>query len=91
MDLFALNSLAFSGYTLNVEERAGLEVAMNKRSLEDGLREVLFWGKVYGDDDDYLVVYGFGESADFPRKRFYFACVATVVVVHGAVWYRAGS
>jgi hypothetical protein len=74
MDPFELNHLGFAGHTLNVEERAGLEVAINKRRLEEGLREVLFWGKLYGEEDDYLVVYGFGASADFPRKRFYYRC-----------------
>lgn len=73
MEISQLNELGFSGRTLNIEERAGLEVAISKKRLEDGLQEAFFWGKVYGEEDDYLVVYGFGESADFPRKRFFFA------------------
>lgn len=72
VDVLDLNSLGFSGRTLNIEERAGLEVAINKRKVEDGLREAFFWGKLYGEEDDYLVVYGFGESLDFPRKQFYY-------------------
>ncbi len=73
MEVVDLNALGFSGYTLNVEERAALEVAISKKKLEDGLQEAFFWGKIFGEEDDYLVVYGFGESADFPRKRFFYA------------------
>ena len=72
MDPLHLHHLGFSGHTLNVEERAGLEVAINKQRLDEGLREMKFWGKLLGEEDDYLVVYGFGASQDFPRKRFYF-------------------
>ena len=73
MDILDLNNLGASGHTLNIEERAGLEVAINKRRLEDGFAELLFWGKLYGEEDDYLIVFGYGESQDFPRKRFFFA------------------
>lgn len=78
MNILDLNSLGFSGRTLNLEERAGLEVAISKRKLEDGLTEALFWGKLYGDEDDYLIVFGFGDSVDFPVKQFYFRCVCDV-------------
>jgi hypothetical protein len=72
MDPLDLNALGFSGRTLNVEERAGLEVFLAKTKLEEGLQEVAFWGKLFGEDDDYLVAVGFGPSADFPRKRWFF-------------------
>lgn len=72
MDLRDSESLSFSGYTLSVEERAGLEVSMRKRLLEEGLTKVLFWGKICGAEADYLIVYGFGPSTDYPRKQFFF-------------------
>lgn len=75
MDLQDLNALGFSGRTLNIEERAGLEVAIAKRRLEDGLQDLGFWGKVYGDEDDYLVVVGYGPSEDYPAKRFFYTYV----------------
>jgi hypothetical protein len=75
MDVLDFSSFSFSGQGLNVEERAGLEVAINKRRLDDGLREVQCWGKQFGEGDDYLVVVGFGASTDFPNKRFFYACV----------------
>ena len=78
MDPLHLNHLGFSGHTLNVEERAGLEVAINKQRLDEGLREVLFWGKLFGEEDDYLIVFGFGASADFPRKKFYYRLASSV-------------
>ena len=72
MNPLDLNDLGFSGHGLNVEERAALQVSTNKLRLDEGLREVSFWGKLSGEEDDYLVVYGFGASQDFPHKRFYF-------------------
>lgn len=75
MDIKRFPDLAFSGYTLNVEERAGMEIAMRKRQLEEGLERVLFWGKITGQEADYLIVYGFAPSTEYPRKQFYFWCV----------------
>jgi hypothetical protein len=89
MDPLDIGALGFSGHTLNVEERAGLEVAIAKKRLEEGLREVGFWGKLFGEEDDYLVVAGFGPSADFPRKRFYFRWVCTVLAPPGHGWQHA--
>lgn len=77
MDPLDLNNLAFSGHTLNVEERAGLEAAIAKRRLDEGLTEAFFWGKITGAEADYLVVYGFGPSTDFPKKQFYYCTTKT--------------
>lgn len=68
--LSSLPDLGFSGYTLNVEERAGLEVSLNKRRLEDGLQELVFWGKLNGDEDDYLIAVGFGPAQE--DRVFYY-------------------
>lgn len=60
------------GRTLNVEERAGLEAAMAQRRLEERLVDIKFWGKIEGQQKDYLVVYGMHPSQDHPDKQFYF-------------------
>lgn len=72
MDPLDLDQLSFSGHTLNVEERSGLEVAITTRRLADGLAEAQFWGKITGADADYLIVSGFPPSQDFPHKLFFY-------------------
>ena len=72
MELEDLPFLAFTGQTLNLEERAGLETQMAKRRLEGGYPQVYFWGKISGTEADYLVVYGFSPSESWPKKTFYF-------------------
>lgn len=74
-----MDQLAFSGHTLNVEERAGLEVAINRRKIENGLTEAAFWGKITGLEADYIVVAGFGPSPEYPNKQFFFWCVALAI------------
>ncbi|KAA0174595.1 hypothetical protein FNF27_03970 [Cafeteria roenbergensis] len=72
MDLRHLDDLAVSGFTLSVEERAGLESGMRKRQLEEGLASIRFWGRITAAEADYLVAYGFPPSAEYPKKQFYF-------------------
>jgi len=72
MDIRRMDDLAGSGFTLSVEERAGLEASMRKRQLEEGLSTVRFWGRITAAEADYLVVYGFPPSADYPKKHFFF-------------------
>ena len=62
-----------SGNGLNVEEFAGLEVAMKQRKLQENLNGSLyFWGKINGTTQDYLVVYNIDPFTEFPDKKFYF-------------------
>jgi hypothetical protein len=72
MEIRDLPYLSFSGFTLSVEERAGLEVGMRKRLLEEGLSSIVFWGKIVAAEADYLIAYGMTPSLEFPAKRFYF-------------------
>ena len=61
------------GNTLNVEEVAGLEVAMTQRQLQENLVGTMyFWGKIFGSVQDYLVVFHTNPFDEFPDRRFYF-------------------
>lgn len=64
---------AINGNGLNSEEFSGLEVAMLQRKLQENLNgSMMFWGKIYGTTQDYLVVYNVDPFAEFPDKKFYF-------------------
>ncbi len=61
------------GQSLNVEEISGLEVAMLQRKLQENLLgKMLFWGKIYGSTQDYLIVFHVNPFDEFPDKKFYF-------------------
>lgn len=61
------------GFTLNIEEVAGLEVGMLQRKLQENLPgKFLFWGKIFGSTQDYLVVYHVSPYDEFPDKSFYY-------------------
>jgi len=64
--------LSASGNTLNVEERACLQVAMLERKNSEKLSKVLFWGKIFGEEADYLVAYGESQTLGFPNRKFYY-------------------
>jgi len=72
MEINNLCHLSGSGNTLNVEERACLQVAMLERKNAEKLSKVLFWGKVFGEVADYLVAYGETQTLGFPTRKFYF-------------------
>mgnify|MGYP000049769145 FL=1 len=63
---------AVSGQGLSVEERAALQVGMQRRTNEEGLQRVMYWGKITGTDNDYHVVIGYLPSKGAPNKKFYF-------------------
>mmetsp|Transcript_19691 Transcript_19691/g.19791 ORF Transcript_19691/g.19791 Transcript_19691/m.19791 type:complete len:275 (-) Transcript_19691:95-919(-) len=68
-------------YGLNVEETAGLEVAMLQRRREENLSgRLLFWGKVFGVTQDYLVVYSVDIQSDFPEKKYYYCTTSSYVL-----------
>jgi len=54
-----------------VEERAGLQTAMRKRVVEEGLESIQLWGRITGAEADYIVCFGYPESMEYPRKQFY--------------------
>jgi len=59
--------------TLNVKDRALLEVLMAKKKTEESLDEMLFWGKIYGTTADYLIAFGVRKMfTGVPVKKFYF-------------------
>lgn len=74
MELHCVNRISpVSGYTLNIEEFSGLEVAMLQRKLQENLiGKMLFWGKIFGTTQDYLIVYHVDPFAEFPDKKYYF-------------------
>jgi hypothetical protein len=74
MELNQLNHVGqVLGHTLNIEEISGLEVAMLQRRLQENLvGKMMFWGKIYGSTQDYLIVYNVDPFDEFPDKRFYF-------------------
>lgn len=78
MDIRDIDFLTFAGATLSTEERACLGPAITQRKLQEGLQEVLFWGRISGIERDYFIVYGFEPSKDYPKKKYYFW-----YVVHG--------
>lgn len=72
---------SISGSGLTVEERAGLQVGMLRRKNEEGLMRILFWGKVSGTDNDYLVCVGYLPSkAGALNKKWYFATSNNLVL-----------
>jgi len=74
MDLSSVFRISpVSGYTLNVEESSGLEVAMLQRKLQENLvGKLFFWGKIFGSTQDYLIVHNINPYDEFPDKKFYF-------------------
>lgn len=61
------------GYGLNTEEYSGLEVAMVQRKLQENLiGKIVFWGKIFGSTQDYLIVANINPFDEFPDKKFYF-------------------
>lgn len=78
MDLYNIGKVSpVSGYTLNAEELSGLEVAMLQRKREENLSgKLLFWGKIFGNTQDYLVVVLITISGEFPIKKYYYCNTA---------------
>jgi len=74
MDLDTIDRLSFSGNTLNAKERATLEVVMAEKARDEpDLTEVLFWGKIQGTENSYLICVGLQDRfAGVPAKKFYY-------------------
>jgi len=74
MDLSLIDRISFSGNTLNPKEQATLLVVMAKKTRDEpDLTEVLFWGKIQGTDDSYLVCVGLQDRfSGVPAKKFYY-------------------
>jgi len=73
VDIDSLDKLGPSGYTLNMEERSGLQVSMLQRCKEENYpSKLLFWGKIRGIQNDYLICYVLLPDWEFPKKKFYY-------------------
>merc|ERR1719407_28598 len=74
MDLDTIDRLSFSGNALNAKERATLEVVMAKKARDEpDLTEVLFWGKIQGTENSYLICVGLQDRfSGVPAKKFYY-------------------
>ncbi len=82
MDLRNLNQISPSaGLTLNLEEQSGLEVAMGQRRREENLSApFLFWGKIFGATQDYLIAVTTTTGSDFPEKKYYYCTTGDYVL-----------
>ena len=68
-----LDGLAGSGVGLTVEERASLQVEFLRVKNAQGFDEVNFWGKIYGNDADYIICFALVSSGGrWPEKRFFY-------------------
>jgi hypothetical protein len=74
MDLNFVSKVGpLQGFTLNIEEVAGLEVGMLERKLKENLPgNLFFWGKIFGSTQDYLISYHIDPFDEFPDKKFYY-------------------
>lgn len=68
---YALEFVAGSGLTLNVEQRAALQTSLVLLRKNYKFNRVLFWGKILGIKEDYFIAQGRGEDELQDRKYFY--------------------
>lgn len=68
-----LDGLASSGVGLTVEERAALQVEFLRLTNAEGFDEVNFWGKIYGNEADYIICFALvSNGQQWPLKRFFY-------------------
>ena len=74
MELSLIDRISFSGNTLNPKEQATLSVVIAKKQRDEpDLTQVLFWGKIQGTDDSYLICVGLQDRfSGVPAKKFYY-------------------
>jgi hypothetical protein len=74
MELQSIARLSpLNGATLSTEEVSGLETAMIQRRLAENLAgKMMFWGKIFGNTQDYLIVYNINPFSEFPDKKYYY-------------------
>ena len=81
MNLEHIDRLSEHGISLTPEERVGLRIAITQRTHEENLENpFVFWGKVFGTDNDYLICETLVETADLIKQRFYFWYVVPFIV-----------
>ena len=88
MDIKDLSSelkvLQHNGVVFNVEERFKLESAIQNllnTSTADDFEELLFWGRVAGEQATYYICLGvcYAGRYEFPEKKFYWATSKNMV------------
>lgn len=77
MNISDLSKLSHCGGSLSVEEASALEVAMLQKKLDEGFSSILFWGRITGENTDYLIVYASIPGDIIDEKKFYF-CTAVL-------------
>ncbi|RLN63798.1 hypothetical protein BBJ29_007788 [Phytophthora kernoviae] len=60
------------GQTLTPQERSNMELGMLKRNATESLLSLRFWGRISGENQDYLIAVAVLPSKDYPKKKFYF-------------------
>lgn len=70
-----------SGFTLNIEERMQLDLALQKLQNDFAFEELLLWGKVLGTVKDYFVAVAltYTGQRDFPKKQFFWCSASNFI------------
>jgi radial spoke head protein 9 len=74
-----LNSIYFSGQTLNLEEQMNINLSLLKLHENENFDEVNFWGKIRGVYKDYYIAQtlNFKGHLEFPHIRFFWCTAQT--------------
>ena len=82
MELTSTAALGVNGACLSTEESSALNIAaLQRKNQEDFSSDLCLWGKVTGEQADYLVAYQRVASYPFPTKKFYYMCVKRTVLL----------
>lgn len=78
MELFdlehGLKSISSAGNVLNCQELTGITAGLMLLKSKEKLRQIYFWGKIFGESLDYYVAYGMRDADfEFPSKEFFYA------------------
>lgn len=73
MDLEDFGQRFGSGQGLSVEERAALEIEMEKRKFQEKLHSIQFWGRINAINGHYFIVCGTLSTSEFPVRKWYYA------------------
>lgn len=60
------------GQTLTPQERSNMEIGLIKRQAAENMHNIRFWGRIHGEQQDYLIAVALMPSKGYPKKKFYF-------------------
>ena len=62
-------------FTLNLDERMQIEMALNTLQSKSDFEELVFWGKIIGLKNDYFIAMAirYRDMFEFPVKTFFWA------------------